>query len=358
QLRPLIAPEGRDFLHYGATTQDIVDTALVLALRDALNLLEADLRGSIATLATLADTHRHTVMAGRTHSQQALPITFGLKAAGWLAPLTRHLTRLANLRPRVLTVQFGGAAGTLAALNGDGLRVASALAAGLGLGEPLTPWHTQRDGLGELASWLSLVTGSLGKLAQDVILLAQSEVGEVRESAEKRGGSSTMPQKQNPILSEGVIAAARLNATLLGAVHQAALQEHERGTHGWQLEWLTLPQMIGLTGGALARVRQLATELDVDEARMARNVIESRGLMLAEAYTFALTPTLGREAAKNRVRDAVQQTVQLGQTLAAALEPLPAGVTLPAEADYLGDTQSIIDRVLRAAGHKLRSTEP
>ena len=193
-------------------------------------------------------------MAGRTHSQQALPITFGFKVAGWLAPLIRHRERLAELRPRVLVVQFGGAVGTLATLGRSGTQVQEALAAELGLNLLPIPWHTQRDTMAELAGWLSIFNGSLAKMAQDVILLAQSEVSELSESGNStRGGSSTMPQKSNPIISELIITAARTNASLLASMHQAQVQEHERGTHGWQMEWLVLPQMFTLTAAALNR---------------------------------------------------------------------------------------------------------
>lgn len=350
ELRPLLGEDGQTYLHYGATTQDIVDSALVLGLREALDLLDRDLRRLIGALAVLTQQHQHTVMAGRTHSQQALPITFGLKVAGWLAPLLRHLERLGQLQPRVLALQFGGASGTLAALGTDGLRVSTALAQELQLQEPLTPWHTQRDNLGELASWLSLVTGSLGKMSQDIILLAQSEVGEVQEGT--GGGSSTMPQKSNPVQSEMVIAAARMNAGLLASLHQAAIQEHERGTHGWQLEWLTLPQMLGLTAGALRRSVRLAQEISVDTAQMARNVQDSQGLMLAEAYSFALTAKVGRQQAKKLVGEAVKLALRDNLTLGEALRRLPdVPADLPElqEKDYLGQSSELIQRVLQVA---------
>ncbi|MCS7195183.1 MAG: 3-carboxy-cis,cis-muconate cycloisomerase, partial [Meiothermus sp.] len=263
-LRRAVGAPHERYLHYGATTQDILDTALVLRLREALALLEGRLRGVLRHLLRLAQRHLQTPMAGRTHAQQALPIPFGFKVAGWMAPLLRHLERLEELRGRLLVVQFGGAVGTLAALGPDGPRVQEALARRLGLGLPPIPWHTARDNLAELAGWLSLLTGSLGKMAQDILLLAQSEVGEVRESAQEgRGGSSTMPQKSNPVRSEVVVAAARANAALLVAMHQAQIAEHERATHGWQLEWLTLPSMFAHAAAALKQAQQLSQELVV-----------------------------------------------------------------------------------------------
>jgi 3-carboxy-cis,cis-muconate cycloisomerase len=351
QLRRAVAPEAGDYVHWGATTQDIMDTALILQLRDALLWLHENLEGVITVLARRAAEHRHTIMAGRTHSQQALPITFGLKVAGWLAPLLRHRQRLHELKPRLLVVQFGGAAGTLAALGEDGPAVQRALAAALDLGQTPSPWHNQRDTLVEFAGWLSLVSGSLGKLAQDIILLAQSEVSEVSESADRaRGGSSTMPQKSNPIVSELIVAAARTNAALLGSLHNAQIAEHERATHGWQMEWLALPQMVGLTGVALAKARWLSENLAVDAAQMARNVAASNGLMLAEAVTFALAAHMDRAAAKDLVTQAVQTVLAEGRHLVDVVQGLTDApvdwAALRDERNYLGATQQLIDQVL------------
>ena len=237
--------------------------------------------------------------------------------------------------------------------------MAEALAAELGLSTPPMPWHTQRDTLAEVAGWLSLVSGSLAKMAQDVILLAQTEIGEVRETAEEgRGGSSTMPQKVNPVVSEQIIAAARTNAALLGAMHQALIQEHERATSGWQMEWWTLPRMFELTASALRKAEFLSAHLDVDEARMRHNVSASNGLMLAEAVSFALSKTMSRKAAKALVT-AASRTAQAenrhlvdvvrGQTDA----PLDWGA-LKDEAAHFGSAQAFIDRVL--AEQRSRST--
>lgn len=227
------------------------------------------------------------------------------------------------------------------------------LARELRLGEPPLPWHTGRDNLAELAGWLSGVTGSLGKLGQDIILLAQSEVAEVRESGDRaRGGSSTMPQKSNPIGSELLVAAARMNATLLSGVHQAMIQEHERGTHGWQLEWLNLPQMVGLTAASLERAAGLTADLFVDEARMEENIRRSGGLMMAEAITFALAGPLGRQRAKALVKEAVPVAIQERRPLVDVLrERVDAPVDWDAltERHYLGTTNDMIDAVLKSA---------
>jgi 3-carboxy-cis,cis-muconate cycloisomerase len=352
QLRAHIGPAAADYVHWGATSQDIMDTALVLQIRAALGLIEPSLATVITNLAHLAEQHRHTLMAGRTHSQQALPIPFGLKVAGWLAPLLRHRQRLAELKPRLLVVQFGGAAGTLASLGPAGLAVQEGLAAELGLGLLPTPWHTQRDGLAEMAGWLSLVSGSLAKMAQDIILLAQTEVGEVRESSDAaRGGSSTMPQKSNPIISEGIIAAHRTNAGLLASMHQALVQEHERATHGWQMEWLSLPQMFALTATALQKATFLSANLAIDEARMRQNVAAANGLMLAEAISFALAAHMSRTEAKALVKEAVAVGLAEERHLVDVVREKSQApldwAALKDETAYFGGSDEFINRVLQ-----------
>ena len=354
QLRTHVGDEVASFVHWGATTQDIMDTAWVLSFQAALEVIERDLEGTIHGLCALTEHHRDTLMAGRTHSQWALPTTFGLKVAGWLTPLLRHRERLAELKPRLFVIQFGGAAGTLAALGNQGLAVQRALAERLELGVALSPWHTQRDTFAELASWLSLVTGSLAKMAQDIILLAQSEVGEVRESDDPaRGGSSTMPQKSNPIKSELIVAAARQNAQLLASVHQAMIQEHERATHGLQLEWLALPQMVGLTSSALDHAHQLSLNLSVDEARMRRNIEASNGLMLAEAASFLLAEAMPKSEAKRTVKRAALEALETNRALTYVLKKqAPSEVdwtTLTSERNYLGMNSTVIDQVLASA---------
>jgi 3-carboxy-cis,cis-muconate cycloisomerase len=358
QLREQVGGEDANYVHWGATSQDIVDTARVLQIRAALTIFESRLGNLIQNLSQLADQHRYTLMAGRTHSQQALPITFGFKVAAWLAPFLRHRERLAELRPRVLVVQFGGAVGTLAALGASGPQVQEALAAELNLNLRPIPWHTQRDSLAELASWLSMVSGSLAKMAQDVILLAQTEVSELSESGDSTyGGSSTMPQKNNPITSELIVTAARINASLLASMHQAQVQEHERGTHGWQMEWLVLPQMFTLTAAALNKTLFLSQNLAVDEVRMAENVAASNGLMLAEAVSYALVrASMSRSSANQLVKEACQVVVQEGRHL---IEVMKEKTDAPVDWDaireasaYLGSTNTFIDRVLQAAAEK------
>ncbi len=354
QLREHLAQdEAADFVHFGATTQDILDTARVLQLRVALEMMVQHLERLIANFASLARRHQHSLIAGRTHTQQALPITFGFKVASWLTPLIRHHARWKELEPRVMVVQFGGAVGTLAALGNRGFDVLSALASELDLNLPLMAWHTQRDNMAELAGWLSMLTGSLGKIAQDVLLLAQSEIAELRESSDaSRGGSSTMPQKSNPVISELILTAARMNTNLLGGVHQAMLHEHERGTHGMQLEWLTLGQMIGLTSGALEKTVFLSENLVVNQARMLENIKASQGLMLSEALSFALAAFMDKSSAKKLSAKIAQEAIASKRHLIdVAKEQVSAKIDWDAltEANTLGSSDVFVDRVLEAA---------
>jgi 3-carboxy-cis,cis-muconate cycloisomerase len=359
ELRRMVGAEASPYLHWGATTQDIMDTACVLQLTSVIKQFQHRLLELIHRLGELADLHRNTVLAARTHGQQALPMSFGFKIANWLAPLIRHFERIEQVSPRLLVVQFGGAAGTLAALGEKGPAVMRGLAAELKLTAPVIPWHAQRDGLVEFAGWLSLVTGSLGKMAQDIILLAQTEVGEAAESAEEgRGGSSTMPQKSNPITSELIIAAARANASFLSAMHHAQIQEHERATHGWQVEWLTLPQMVILTSGALKHALYLAKNLQVDQLKMRENIARAGDVILAESAVFALTKAMPRAHAEALVKRACSIALAGEKPLIAVVRDLTedavpdAGIDWEALSDpgnYLGETQHMIDRVLENA---------
>ena len=349
-LREATGGEAAQYVHWGATSQDVVDTALILRLRDLLDILEARLTGLTDRLASLTEAHRKTLLAARTRSQQAVPTTFGLKTAGWLSPLIRHRERLAGLRARLLIVQFGGAAGTLAGLGTKGIDVMVALAAELGLGPPVASWHTQRDSLAEIAGWLSLVTGSLGKMGRDLVLLAQSEIGEVHFAS--AGCSSTMPQKANPVAAEILIALARMNAGLIANMHQAMLHEQERDGAAWSLEWLTLPQMAVATGAALRHSQAIVDSIIVDADRMARNLDASNGLVLAEAATFAIAQHIPRPDAQALVQSACQTVVEEGHHL---IDVLRNRTNAPVDwsalrtyANYLGSTDAFIDRVLRS----------
>ncbi|PPQ33142.1 class-II fumarase/aspartase family protein [Rhodopila globiformis] len=350
---------GGGWTHWGATTQDIMDTATVLQVREGLDLVEAALRAVLAALAAQAERHRGTVMAGRTHLQQALPTTFGLKCATWAMPFIAHLERLRQLRPRVQVVEFGGAAGTLASLGGQGIAVMRALAAELGLGVPLAPWHVCRDALAETVGFLGLACGSLAKLATDVILLAQTELGEAAEPyVAGRGQSSTMPQKRNPIASEYILAAARAVQGLVPVMQGAMAQDHERATGPWQAEALALPQAFVLTHGALLHARAVAEGLVVDAARMRANLGLTHGLIVSEAVMMGLAPVLGRGEAHHAVKRACDVALKEDVPLADALgrdEAVSSRLGRDAieklidPANYLGSAQDFIDQVLAAA---------
>jgi 3-carboxy-cis,cis-muconate cycloisomerase len=345
--------------HWGATTQDIMDTATVLQMREGLALIEAELGALLAALLDQADGHRATVMAGRTHLQQALPTSFGLKCATWAQPFIAHRERLAQLRPRAERVSFGGAAGTLASLGQDGIAVMAGLATELGLHTPAAPWHVCRDGLAEAVSVLGLICGSLAKFATDVILLAQTEVAEVAEPyVAGRGASSTMPQKRNPIASEYILAAARGVQALVPLMQGAMAQDHERGTGPWQAEALAIPQAFVLTHGALAHARVIAEGLTVNAARMRDNLDLTGGLIVAEAVMMGLAPLLGRGEAHHVVKHACDVALTERIPLADALARVPevagkldaaAIARLTDPAGYLGSAEAFIDRVLAAA---------
>lgn len=355
QLARQVGEAGR-YVHWGATTQDIMDTATVLQIKEGLRLVEADLEAIDAALAALAAKHRNTVMAGRTHLQHALPVTFGYKAAVWLAMIRRHRQRLAELRPRVLVGQFAGAAGTLASLGDDGLAVHDALMDELGLARPEAPWHVARDAFAETVSFLGLVTGSLAKIATDVMLLMQTEVAEAFEPfVQGRGSSSTMPQKRNPISCEFIVAAARIVRGHAGLMLDAMLADHERATGPWQLEWVAIPEAFVAAGGALRQSRFMLEGLVVDAARMRRNLDLTGGLIVAEAVMMALASHTGRGAAHDLVYGACRAALDNGTTLLAELERLPAvtrhldGARLAELTDpvnYLGSAPAMIDRVL------------
>jgi len=355
QLQKQAGEAGR-YLHWGATTQDIMDCATVLQVRDALVLVAADLEGLEGALSALARKHRDTVMAGRTHLQQALPITFGQKAAIWLSMMRRHRERLEQLRPRVLVGQFAGAAGTLASLGGRGLEVSDALMAELGLGRPAIAWHSARDGLAETVGLLALVTASLAKIATDVMLLMQTEVAEAFEPfMPGRGSSSTMPQKRNPISCELIIAAAKVVRQHAGLMLDAVVADHERATGPWQVEWVAIPEAFIATGGALRQARFMLEGLVVDDGRMRRNLDLTGGLLVAEAVMMALAPHTGRGPAHDAVYSACRAALDGGTTLIEQLAKRPEVTAhldrsrleaLVEPANYLGVAREMVDRVL------------
>jgi 3-carboxy-cis,cis-muconate cycloisomerase len=282
-LTERVEESARGWVHRGATSQDAIDTALVLQMRDGLALLITDLRALCDILAALAERHRDTLMVGRTLLQQAMPITFGLKAARWLALASRQLVALDTVRADTLTLQFGGAAGTLDALQARGLDVASHLAEELGLALPDLPWHAERDRIANVAASLAVAAGSMQKIAGDIVLLAQTEVGEVAEAAAPgKGGSSSMPHKRNPVDAIAAIAAARLALAIAPTLMSGLAQEHERAAGAWQTEWAAIPELFGYTAGAVARTRRSLDGLEVDTDRMSKNLSSGGGASLAE----------------------------------------------------------------------------
>ncbi len=357
QLAAACAGDAGGYVHWGATTQDIMDTAVVLQLRAAFELIEADLNDILASLETLARRYRDTPMAGRTHLQQALPVTFGYKAAVWRAPLARQRERLAQLRPRVLVGQFGGAAGTLASLGDAGLAVRAALMRELGLGEAAITWHVARDTLAESVLFTGLLTGSLAKIASDVMMMMSTEFGEVFEPFEHgRGASSTMPQKRNPISSELILACAKLARQHCALMLDAMVQDFERATGPWHAEWIALPESFIATAGALRQAKLMLAGLGVDTKRMQRNLDLTSGLIVAEAVMMGLAPKFGRQVAHDLVYDACRAAVESGRPL---LELLCANAEISAQLqrselerlldprNYLGSAAQMVELSLR-----------
>jgi 3-carboxy-cis,cis-muconate cycloisomerase len=351
--------EAGRYVHWGATTQDIMDTALVLQVRAGLDIIEGDIAALRGILADLSKRYRDTPMAGRTHLQQALPVTFGYKTAIYLAMFDRHAQRLAQLKPRVLVGQFAGAAGTLASLGDRGFEVQQALCEELGLGIPVSTWHVARDGLAEVVNFFGLVTGSLGKIALDIMLMASTEFGEVYEPFVKgRGASSTMPQKRNPISSELMLAACKGVRQHAGLMLDAMVQDFERATGPWHAEWMAIPESFVLTAGALHQAKFALGGLIVDETRMADNLDISRGLIVAEAVMMGLAPHIGRQEAHDLVYDACRIANDKGITLADALSADPRVTSrldratidrLTSPTNYLGLAPEMVDRVLAAS---------
>lgn len=352
------AGDGGRWLHWGATTQDIMDTAAVLQIRDGLCLIERDLGALRGHLRDLARRYRDTPMAGRTHLQHALPVTFGFKAAVWLAGFERHAERLAELKPRVLVAQFGGAAGTLASLGSGEAALGSRreLAKELGLGEPPITWHVARDAIVETVQFLALLGGSLGKVAFDVMLMSATEFGEAAEPfVAGRGSSSTMPQKRNPISCELILAAAKALRQHAGLILDAMVSDFERATGPWHAEWIALPESFGYAAGALHQAEFMTAGLIVDPARMEKNLGMTHGLIVAEAVMMGLAPHTGRNEAHDLVYDACRAAIEQDRPLCDVLLEIPevakplGAATLRAltdPANYLGAAQAMVDQVL------------
>jgi 3-carboxy-cis,cis-muconate cycloisomerase len=357
QLVARCAGGSGQYVHWGATTQDLTDTATVIQLRDALAISDADLRELSVSFAKLARRYRDTPMAGRSMLQHAVPITFGLKAAEVLAAIERHRARLKELRPRVLVGQFGGAVGTLASLGARGLEVQRELMKELQLGESEIAWYTHRDAFAEVGAFLAMVTGTLAKFATDIKLMMQTEVGEAAEPAETgRGTSSTMPQKRNPVACNFIIACATIVRQNAASLMEAMVQDHERASGPWLVEWVALPEIFLAASGALYHARNLAAGLHLDEKRMRENLDANGGLISSEAVMMALAPHLGRELAHALVSGISRQSLAEKKPFLELLAENPevskhfdsaALANLLDPANYLGLSREMVDRVLQ-----------
>lgn len=349
--------EASRYVHWGATSQDIIDTGFMLQAKDGLELIEQQLTQAIQATTQLTMQYRDQVMMGRTWLQQGLPITFGHKTARWLSSLDRDLKRVQHLQQHVLTAQLGGAVGTLASLTDQGSAVVDAYAIKLGLNAPTCTWHAERDRVVEIAHVLATITGNLGKMARDWSLMMQTEIAEIFEpSGVGRGGSSTMPHKRNPVAAASILAAANRVPALMSSVYQSLVQEHERSLGAWHSEWLALPELFQLTAGSLSRAIEVFTGLEVKPENMLRNLDCTQGLIMAEALMMSLAPQMGRLNAHHLVEAVCQQAVaeqrhllEVAQHHAEILAVLTteqlSHVLNPQH--YLGNTEAQIDAVLQ-----------
>lgn len=358
QLNAICGEEAGRYVHWGATTQDIMDLASVLQMKHGLVIVERLLHDVIQTLRDLSEKHRDTPMAGRTHLQHALPVTFGYKCAVWLSGFQRHLERLEQLKSRTLLVQFGGAVGSLASLGPDdtGIRVRKALAIELGLTDPPITWHVARDGVAEVTNFLALLGGSMGKLALDIIVMSSNELGEVSEPfIPHRGASSTMPQKRNPISSEVILAASKILRSNASLVLDSMVADFERASGPWHLEWVAIPESFVIAVGALSQTHFALSGLSVNSKQMLDNLHSTRGLIVAEAVMMGMAPHVGRQQAHDIVYEACRESIEKDQTLLECLlqkddvtskmnqEQLSA---LCDPVNYLGASTRMVDDVL------------
>lgn len=358
QLSAICGDEAGKYVHWGATTQDIMDLASVLQMKEGLVIVERLLKDIIATLRGLSEKYRDTPMAGRTHLQHALPVTFGYKCAVWLSGFQRHLERLEQLKTRTLLVQFGGAAGSLASLGSgdDGLRVRKALADDLGLTDPPITWHVARDGVAEIANFLALMGGSMGKLALDIIIMSSNELGEVSEPfVPHRGASSTMPQKRNPISSEVILAASKILRSNAGLVLDGMVADFERASGPWHLEWVAVPESFVIAVGALSQTHFALAGLSAHPKQMLDNLHSTRGLIVAEAVMMGLAPQVGRQKAHDIVYEACRESIEKDRTLLDCLLDKDEVVakmsrerlaSLCDPVNYLGASMRMVDDVL------------
>lgn len=356
------SPEAARYVHWGATSQDVIDTATMLTIRAAIEALLSDIERAISGFARQAEQHRHTPVVGRTWLQHALPMPFGLKLAEYAAALNRSRSRLRALRADALALQFGGASGTLAALGDHGLQVAEQLSRELDLPLPEAPWHTHRDRIAEVASVFAIIAGSCGKIARDVSLMMQTDVAEAFEPAgEGRGGSSTMPHKRNPVAAASALGAATMAPNLAATIFAAQVQDHERSAGPWHAEWPTLPALMLVTSGALAAIVDIAEGLEIDADRMRSNLNATHGLIMAEAVTFALAEKIGKSDAHHLIEAASKKAVAEKRDLQDVLaeDAEVAGhldrnrlTALFQPMNYQGASQAMIDRLLASLTSK------
>jgi 3-carboxy-cis,cis-muconate cycloisomerase len=360
QLNQLCRDKLGEFVHWGATTQDITDTATVLQIREALELVDGELAAIAQAMGQLAKEHRLTPVIGRSNLQQAIPVTFGYKMAGLLSAVLRHRERLAQLKERVLVGEFAGAAGTLASIEKGAMETQAGLCAELGLAQPVIAWHTIRDNIAETGALLGLIGGTLGKLSMDVKLMMQTEVAEVFEPYHHgRGSSSTMPQKRNPIASCYIHAAISVVRQHAAALMDAMVADHERSTGPWEIEWIVLPEAFCLIAGALKQSRTVLEGLEVDPAAMMRNIEMTGGLVMSEAVMMGLGPYIGREYAHDLVYDLCRESLAKKTPLIELLVAHPeiarhvdraALQRMLDPANYLGQSGVMVDRVLARLG--------
>jgi 3-carboxy-cis,cis-muconate cycloisomerase len=363
QLVSKAPPELSKYIHWGATTQDIMDDASVLQIKEGLTIIKTQMAELINTLRTLSEKHRDTPMAGRTHLQHALPCTFGYKCAVYLSSILRHAQRLDEIEKRCLLVQFGGAAGTLASLGSDdtGIRVRAALAQELRLGDPPITWHVARDNIAEILNFLGLVGGSLGKIAYDLICMSSNELGEVSEPfVPHRGASSTMPQKRNPISSELIYAASKLLRSNASLGLDAMVVDFERASGPWHLEWVAIPEAFVLAAGSLHQTIFALNGLVVNEKAMKRNLMSTNGLIVGEAVMMALAPHLGRQNAHDVVYDACKECIESGKTLVDCLTTRQEVTSIFEQeklqqlcdpTNYFGASRLMVDNMLRVSSN-------
>jgi len=358
QLSAICGDEAGKYVHWGATTQDIMDLASMLQMKEGLDIVQRLLKDVIKTLRELSEKYKDTPMAGRTHLQHALPVTFGYKCAVWLSGFQRHLERLEQLRGRTLLVQFGGAAGSLASLGSgdDGLRVRKALAKELGLNDPSITWHVARDGVAEIANFLALMGGSMGKLALDVMIMSSNELSEVSEPfVPHRGASSTMPQKRNPISSEVILAASKILRSNAGLVLDGMVADFERASGPWHLEWVAIPESFVIAVGALSQTHFALSGLSVNTGQMLENLHSTKGLVVGEAVMMGMAPHVGRQRAHDIVYEACKESIEKKKALLECLVEKEEVTSKMSEqrlaelcdpVNYLGASSRMVDDVL------------